>query len=998
MTREAQKLITKAKAENWKRLDLGRCGLTDLEKQVPELFELTDLEELVLSNWWIERNVEKQKWEEKKSTNNGKYNLINQLPKALSNLKKLRVLVYGGSTERWGIRDISSLSGLSSLTTLYLQDNQLTDITPLSRLSSLTTLYLQNNQLTDIAPLSRLSSLTILYLDRNQLTDISPLSGLSALTELYLQHNQLTDIAPLSRLSSLTILYLDGNQLTDISPLSGLSALTELYLQHNQLTDITPLSRLSSLKELDLRNNQLTNVSSLISLLRNNKAVMQLVAKEFYILGGNEINVKDNPLKTPPMEVIEQGREAVLRYFEQLDEETIEYLYEAKLTLVGEGGAGKTSLQKRLLKKNAALPKTEERTRGIAVEQWRFKRKRNSFVVHVWDFGGQDVYYPVHRFFLTEQCVFVLVASTRTAEGHNFAYWIPTIYQFGGDSAIVLVQNCFDGNRQSWADIKTLLEYHDFNIVRTKTPAFYSINLPNGNEGLEELKEVLEHQISHLDHIGKPIFASWKKVRETIANILHEKPCMSYHAFSEFCRKIAPNGFEQDIDVATFTRYMHQLGILLWYHNYDELKDWVILSPKWAMDAVYTLIDDSATQNGIIAAADLRRLWSATCYEGSREVLRHLLARFKIAFPKKRPQGDYIIPTRLELMPNNMEWKTDQACLAIEYHFDFMPKALVNQLSADLSSFILHDEQDVWVNAVNFTMTAPLGEASAQVVEEALVKKRISIKTRGNDARALLLRIMEGLNDILKDYRGVKPAIKVVCRCHKCSNSSRPIMWDYIEELLSWRKDGDSVRCNASREDFLIDNLLYQAALPIPWRESENMLKPSSDKKKVGTKIVSLNLNSPSIFISYAKEDLEHLQTLKKHLSPLLRNNDIQELWHDREILAGADWDDEIQYKLNNADVVFILVSADYFSTKKNYIWQNEMPRIIKRHKNKEALVIPIIVRDCLWEEDKWLSQLQAVTAIGKENKGIPLLSADNQDEAFANAARQIQKAIEGFR
>ena len=61
MTREAQKLITKAKAENWKRLDLGRCGLTDLEKQVPELFELTDLEELVLSNWWIERNVEKQK-------------------------------------------------------------------------------------------------------------------------------------------------------------------------------------------------------------------------------------------------------------------------------------------------------------------------------------------------------------------------------------------------------------------------------------------------------------------------------------------------------------------------------------------------------------------------------------------------------------------------------------------------------------------------------------------------------------------------------------------------------------------------------------------------------------------------------------------------------------------------------------------------------------------------------------------------------------------------
>ena len=52
MTQTAQQLIAQAKAENWTRLDLGRCGLTDLATQVPELFTLTDLEELVLSNEW----------------------------------------------------------------------------------------------------------------------------------------------------------------------------------------------------------------------------------------------------------------------------------------------------------------------------------------------------------------------------------------------------------------------------------------------------------------------------------------------------------------------------------------------------------------------------------------------------------------------------------------------------------------------------------------------------------------------------------------------------------------------------------------------------------------------------------------------------------------------------------------------------------------------------------------------------------------------------------
>ena len=55
----------------------------------------------------------------------------------------------------------------------------------------------------------------------------------------------------------------------------------------------------------------------------------------------------DNPLKEPPMEIVEQGTDAVLAYLRGLEEsETAQWM--SKLIVVGEGGVGKTSLLRAL--------------------------------------------------------------------------------------------------------------------------------------------------------------------------------------------------------------------------------------------------------------------------------------------------------------------------------------------------------------------------------------------------------------------------------------------------------------------------------------------------------------------------------------------------------------------------------------------------------------------------------------------------------------------------
>ncbi len=88
--------------------------------------------------------------------------------------------------------NFSFLSGLTNLTELYLNDNQLASLTLPAGLTSLNRLNLEHNRLTDVSFLSGLTNLTALYLDNNQLTSLTLPAGLTSLTWLGLSGNPLT--------------------------------------------------------------------------------------------------------------------------------------------------------------------------------------------------------------------------------------------------------------------------------------------------------------------------------------------------------------------------------------------------------------------------------------------------------------------------------------------------------------------------------------------------------------------------------------------------------------------------------------------------------------------------------------------------------------------------------------------------------------------------------------------------------------------------------------
>jgi hypothetical protein len=136
------------------------------------------------------------------------------------------------------------------------------------------------------------------------------------------------------------------------------------------------------------------------------------------------------------------------------------------------------------------------------------------------------------------------------------------------------------------------------------------------------------------------------------------------------------------------------------------------------------------------------------------------------------------------------------------------------------------------------------------------------------------------------------------------------------------------------------------------------------------------------VFFSYAHEDEKLRDELVKHLSLLKRQGVIRD-WHDRQITAGTEWAGAIDAHLQSAQIILMLVSADFMAS--DYCYDVEMQRAMERHEAREARVIPVILRPVDWQGAPF-GKLQALPTDGK-----PITNWPNQDAAFVNVARGIR-------
>src|SRR5579864_5682051 len=142
------------------------------------------------------------------------------------------------------------------------------------------------------------------------------------------------------------------------------------------------------------------------------------------------------------------------------------------------------------------------------------------------------------------------------------------------------------------------------------------------------------------------------------------------------------------------------------------------------------------------------------------------------------------------------------------------------------------------------------------------------------------------------------------------------------------------------------------------------------------------------LFYCYAREDKALRDQFETHLSGLKRYYHMTN-WHDREILAGQNWEEAIDEQLKSADIIFLLISPDFMAS--DYCYGIEMQHALQRHADGSCLVIPILLRPTHWEGQPF-GKIQLLPTDAR-----PITRWPDRDDAFQDVVKEVSRPIKAL-
>ncbi|MCB8942898.1 MAG: leucine-rich repeat domain-containing protein [Ardenticatenaceae bacterium] len=602
----------------------------------------------------------------------------------------------------------------------------------------------------------------------SKLTDIpKAVFTMTWLETLDLGNNRLLSVPrEIGQLQNLKSLFLNGNQLTGLPPeISQLQNLKWLYLYNNLLRQLpSEIGQLRNLEVLHLSGNQLAEVPTwLVDLPK---------LENLYLFG--------NPIQTPPQEVLDLREsqpidlDKLSAYFRQLAQDGDDTLYEAKLIIIGEPGAGKTTLVKKLQDPTYHVDPTEISTEGIDVTEWGFPLPHppnNSqklddsntlFRINIWDFGGQEIYHATHKFFLTRRSLYALVADAREQKT-DFYYWLNVVELLSDNSPALIISN--EKQNRAWPFNENQLR-GEFKSLKDVFP----VNLANNdNRSLDKIIEAIKYHIMQLPHVGQTLPKTWVRVREALEADLRNT--MPLHEYLDLCQT---HGFTRDDDKLQLSDYLHDLGVCLHYQDDPLLNKTLILKPEWGTTAVYAVLESERIKAnwGRFNHADLATIWQEEKYTRWRDELLQLMLRFQLCYPL--PTGDYIAPQLLSENRPRYKWKYEDT-LHLRFRYPaFMPKGILTRFIVATHRLIA-DQRGVWKTGVILKDTNALAE-----IIEHYQRREITVRVAGGQKRELLTKIgyeFEKIHSEFPDRLQIEQLIP--CNCSHCRANIVPYFFDF---------------------------------------------------------------------------------------------------------------------------------------------------------------------------------------------------------------------------
>jgi GTPase SAR1 family protein len=479
------------------------------------------------------------------------------------------------------------------------------------------------------------------------------------------------------------------------------SQLTVLKLKGNGLQSIpSQIGDLPNLQALTLSDNNLETLPASLGQLSNLRI----------------LKVRKNPLTLLPEEVHKKGTARILQYLKEITV-PVHAWSRMKLLVVGKENVGKTHLIRRLQKRDYSHNMS---TDGLEISDVPVTKKVDFCI---FDFGGQQVFYPTHMFFLSDRALFTVVFSALDDESfRTVEYWLKVIRALSAGTSntpVLLVATHMDDPQAQNAipDLKERLKklrqsyrsiLRDVMFVSNKT-----------GEGHKELKaKLVELALAH-KILTTPVPESYVLMEKLISKEKsHQRPLIMW---SEY-RAIAKNAhIYDDSTLRACSQFMHDVGNIIWF-NQPELSELVILDPQWLSDVMASVISFKANwKSGLLQHDSLPIVWKQ--YPVSlHKTLLGILERFEVVFPIKGGEGASIVPAMLpDSCPEAMEAfnslrlpRAEYQRVERTYRFGFMPIGFFPRLAARLfliPNLFCHDP---WLRGVMISPPSAFETAEEQ--------------------------------------------------------------------------------------------------------------------------------------------------------------------------------------------------------------------------------------------------------------------------------------------
>jgi GTPase SAR1 family protein len=602
------------------------------------------------------------------------------------------------------------------------------------------------------------------------LESLSIPAGCVKLDKLFLARNELSKFEFLGDCPALRFLEITHNKLKEVRFIRGFQKLMYLYIGHNGLERLIFDQAPAELEILFLRGNKMDELP--VNLYECKKLA--------------DLNLYDNPWKNIPPEMIDKdergnSRKGIWNHLEAVYQKRVVENDEVKLILLGNSTAGKSTLMHYLQKGEYNEDLTS--THGIYGEVW--SKPGRDFSVNVWDFGGQDFYHATHRLFLSKNAVALVVFEDKTNEAGQkllnvkypkdqgaeyevkeewveifpYTYWLDSLAFFSETEPgayTLLVQSKMDEPQCKITDVPAakLLKYQlpleHVMRVSTKAAQNESTQLGRDWKSFEEKLFGLLAKTRGEFKIDRDIIRLKNAIREDKGGDIF----FTWKQYEAFCENFIPgiSSSNSSDRLQSITDYLHKTGILLHYSERQDLKDYVFVKPKDAVNLIYQVLD-LKVKNENLGRFDFAHVKQVLAHKKlSAQQLIDLMKAFELIFVPLKHEHAYVAP---QYLPNEFtEPKSYQrykrACQEGFYlrFTDFLPRSIMARFICRYGELT---EDDFCKNGISFEYQVEKGDSIAtacRVLVETTEPLVIQVATERDD-QVVYEGLFNGLYEII---------------------------------------------------------------------------------------------------------------------------------------------------------------------------------------------------------------------------------------------------------